>query len=156
MVIALSGSGPLYQQIDRAIREGVLSGRLRAGDRLPVTRALARDLGVSRNVVLIAYEQLIAEGYAEARVGAGTFVATTLPDTMLRVSASGRQGSVIKPSTPRLSQYAHRILDEPDSEAPIQPPVHRQRYDFAYYLASARDFSRRYLASPARPPPSLH
>jgi len=55
MVITLSGSGPLYQQVYRAIREGVLSGRLRAGERLPVTRMLARELGISRNVVLIAY-----------------------------------------------------------------------------------------------------
>jgi len=140
MVITLSGSGPLYQQVYRAIREGVLSGRLRAGDRLPVTRMLARDLGISRNVVLIAYEQLIAEGYAEARVGAGTFVAATLPDSMLRVSGSSLKDSLIKPGAPRLSQYARRILDEPDSEAPVQPPRHRLRYDFAYYLASAQDF----------------
>jgi len=112
MVVTLSGSGPLYQQVYRAIREGVLSGRLRAGDRLPVTRMLARDLGISRNVVLISYEQLIAEGYAEARVGAGTFVAATLPDSMLRVSGRSPKGSLIKPGAPRLSQYARRILDE--------------------------------------------
>jgi GntR family transcriptional regulator/MocR family aminotransferase len=140
MLVTLSGSGPLYQQVYRAIREGVLSGRLRAGDRLPVTRMLARDLGISRNVVLIAYEQLIAEGYAEARVGAGTFVAATLPDSMLRVSGSSLKDSVIKPGAPRLSQYARRILEERESEAAVQPPGNRLRYDFAYYLASAQDF----------------
>ena len=140
MVITLSGSGPRYQQVYGAIREGVLSGKLRAGDRLPVTRTLARDLGMSRNVVLIAYEQLIAEGYAQARVGDGTFVAATLPDSMLPVTATRRQDSVVRPGPPRLSQYARRILDEPDSEAPVQPATHRRRYDFAYYLASAQDF----------------
>src|SRR5882724_7022782 len=101
MMITLSGSGPLYQQVYRAIREGVLLGRLRAGDHLPVTRTLARDLGISRNVVLIAYEQLIAEGYAEARVGSGTFVAATLPDSMLRVSTSNRRDSIIRTGAPR-------------------------------------------------------
>jgi len=139
-MVTLSGSGPLYQQVYRAIREDVLSGKLRAGDRLPVTRTLARDLGISRNVILIAYEQLIAEGYAEARVGSGTFVAATLPDSMLRVAATNRRDSSIRLGVPRLSQCARRILDEPDTEAPVQPPPHRQRYDFAYYLASAEDF----------------
>lgn len=59
----VDGGGPLYQQIYRVIREAILSGRIRPGGRLPVSRVLARDLAVSHNVVLIAYEQLIAEGY---------------------------------------------------------------------------------------------
>ena len=71
MLVALTGPGPLYQQIYRALRTAILTGRLRSGDRLPVTRTLAAGLNVSRNVVLIAYEQLIAEGYVVGRVGSG-------------------------------------------------------------------------------------
>src|SRR5579864_2816247 len=105
VVVRLTGSGPLYQQIYRAIREAVLAGRLRAGDRLPVSRALARDLAISRNVVLIAYDQLIAEGFAVGRVGAGTFVAAAVPDSMLRVPSNKRPAPTARPIAPHLSHY---------------------------------------------------
>ncbi len=66
---------PLIRQLYRRIREEVLRGALRAGDRLPSSRALAEELRISRNVVLEAYDQLVAEGYLECRPGSGTFVA---------------------------------------------------------------------------------
>ncbi|GAA2667956.1 GntR family transcriptional regulator [Actinoplanes palleronii] len=59
----------------RALREAVTDGRLPAGHRLPASRVLAADLGVSRGSVAGAYERLVAEGHLTARVGAGTFVA---------------------------------------------------------------------------------
>ena len=69
------GTGlPLYRQLDRQIRDAVLTGRLPPDSRLPSTRELARDLGISRLTAQNTYEQLIAEGYLVARVGAGTFV----------------------------------------------------------------------------------
>ena len=80
MLVPLDGEGPLYRQIYRVLRGEILARRLRPGDRLPSTRWLSADLGVSRNVALLAYEQLLAEGYAESRVGSGTIVAPTLPD----------------------------------------------------------------------------
>ena len=61
-------------RVYRALREAIVDGRLPGGHRLPASRALAADLGVARNSVTGAYERLIAEGYLEARVGAGTFV----------------------------------------------------------------------------------
>jgi GntR family transcriptional regulator/MocR family aminotransferase len=67
--------GPKRAQVERALRDGVRSGRLRAGTRLPPTRRLAGDLGVSRGVVVEAYAQLVAEGWLEARQGSGTVVA---------------------------------------------------------------------------------
>jgi GntR family transcriptional regulator / MocR family aminotransferase len=140
MVVTLSGSGPLYQQVYRALREAILSGRLRAGDRLPVSRLLARDLAVSRNIVLIAYEQLISEGYAVGRVGAGTFVAAMVPDSMFRIPTNGQPESLQKPVAAKLSQYGLRLLTAPGSDAPIDASGPRLRYDFAYYLASAQDF----------------
>ncbi|MCW3024866.1 MAG: GntR family transcriptional regulator, partial [Solirubrobacterales bacterium] len=66
---------PLRAQLEDGLREAVRSGRLPAHIRLPATRALASDLGVSRRLVVDAYGQLLAEGYLVARRGAGTFVA---------------------------------------------------------------------------------
>jgi GntR family transcriptional regulator / MocR family aminotransferase len=68
------GAGPLRAQLEEQLRAAVRSGRLAAGARLPSTRALARDLDVSRGVVVDAYAQLAAEGYLVARHGAPTRV----------------------------------------------------------------------------------
>lgn len=133
VLLTLSGSGPLFQQIYRGLRESILSRRISAGDRLPVTRSLARDLGVSRNVVLLAYEQLIAEGYAVGRVGAGTFVAPAMANGSVTAEIAAPDRSV------RLSRYATRILDS-SSDPPLPTPGRRARYDFTYYLANTEDF----------------
>jgi GntR family transcriptional regulator/MocR family aminotransferase len=66
---------PLYLQLDDQIRAAVLSGALAPGARLPATRQLARDLCISRLTVQNTYEQLVAEGFLTAGIGAGTFVA---------------------------------------------------------------------------------
>ena len=76
---------PLYKQLYEAIRQAILSGTLTKGLRLPSTRILAAELRVSRNIVVIAFEQLLAEGYVESKTGAGTFVTNTLPDEVLQV-----------------------------------------------------------------------
>src|SRR5271167_878941 len=65
----------LRAQLEDCLRDAVRSGRLAAHARLPATRALASDLGVSRRLVVDAYAQLLAEGYLVARRGAGTLVA---------------------------------------------------------------------------------
>jgi GntR family transcriptional regulator/MocR family aminotransferase len=62
------------------LRQGILTGSLQAGARLPPTRALAGELGVARQTVVLAYERLAAEGYVRARTGSGTFVSRDLPD----------------------------------------------------------------------------
>jgi GntR family transcriptional regulator/MocR family aminotransferase len=84
-----ASSQPLHRQLYERYREAILEGRLRTGERLPSTRGLARELGVSRMPVLQAFEQLLAEGYFEARVGAGTFVAVSLPDLAPRAPERG-------------------------------------------------------------------
>src|ERR1700704_6584705 len=66
---------PLRSQLEDGLREAVRSGRLAAQARLPASRALAADLGVSRRLVVDAYAQLLAEGYLVARPGAGTYLA---------------------------------------------------------------------------------
>src|SRR4029450_6593422 len=74
----------LQQQVYSEVRREILDGVLPPGTRLPSSRALAEDLKVSRTTTLLAYEQLLAEGYLSARHGSGTFVASELPDDFLR------------------------------------------------------------------------
>jgi GntR family transcriptional regulator / MocR family aminotransferase len=70
---------PLHRQIYEGFRAAIVRNDLRAGQRIPSSRDLASELGVSRIPVLNAYAQLVAEGYFESRVGAGTYV-SSLPD----------------------------------------------------------------------------
>src|SRR5260370_38201559 len=74
--------GALQQQIYSGIRLSILNGVLEPGTRLPSSRALAEELGVSRTTTLLALEQLLAEGYLATRRGSGTFVASELPDDL--------------------------------------------------------------------------
>ncbi|WP_316233605.1 PLP-dependent aminotransferase family protein [Bradyrhizobium sp. SZCCHNPS2010] len=67
------------QQVHAALRTAIVDGLLAPGLRLPSTRALAEQLGVRRNAIVAAYEQLLSDGLAEARHGAGTYVAAQLP-----------------------------------------------------------------------------
>jgi GntR family transcriptional regulator/MocR family aminotransferase len=69
------GELPRYRILYEAVRRAILSQQLIPGARLPSTRELARDLGLSRNTVLSTFEALLAEGYIVARTGSGTFVA---------------------------------------------------------------------------------
>jgi GntR family transcriptional regulator/MocR family aminotransferase len=80
IVLELDGTGRLYQQVYRALRGEILSGRMASGERVPSTREIANLLNVSRNTAVLGYEQLLAEGYIKARLGAaGTVVAAVLP-----------------------------------------------------------------------------
>jgi len=83
-----SAGFPRYRQLYDGLRASILAGRLQAGTRLPSTRALASELDISRNTVLNAYAQLLAEGYVKGVVGSGTYVAHTLPDDVLHARAS--------------------------------------------------------------------
>ena len=77
---------PLYRQVYNQLRQTILEQELRAGARLPSTRALARTLGVSRNTVLNAYEALVADALLAARKGSGTHVST--PSNKIRPLAT--------------------------------------------------------------------
>jgi len=77
LAIPLSrGGGPLFRQLYLRLREAILSEAFRSGEKLPSTRDLAEQLGISRTVVLLAYDQLLAEGFAEGRSGSGTYVSS--------------------------------------------------------------------------------
>ena len=69
----------LHDQLVTQTRRAILARQLPAGARLPATRVLAADLGISRNVIVAAFDELISEGYLEARVGSGTYVAPDVP-----------------------------------------------------------------------------
>jgi GntR family transcriptional regulator/MocR family aminotransferase len=81
ITVQLAPSDPraLYRQLYDALRIAILDGRLAAGCQFPASRALARQLGVSRFTVVSAYEQLLAEGFIHGTVGSGTFVSAELP-----------------------------------------------------------------------------
>jgi GntR family transcriptional regulator/MocR family aminotransferase len=103
------GIGPLYQQIYRAIRDAILAGALAPGERVPSTRTLMEQLRVSRNTVVMAYEQLLGEGYLDARVGAaGTVVASTLPQDAFGLSTSKTARPPV--ARPRLAVAGERIV----------------------------------------------
>lgn len=70
---------PLTRQIYKILSDLVLSGELCAGVKLPASRGFATDCGVSRNTIMFAYEQLLAEGYVISKTGSGTFVSDTVP-----------------------------------------------------------------------------
>src|SRR3954471_16956240 len=74
LLLRVDDGGPLREGVEEALRAAIRDGRLRPGDRLPATRALAAELGCSRWVVVEAYAQLAAEGWLEGRAGSGTRV----------------------------------------------------------------------------------
>ena len=90
-----------------ALRTQILAGRLSPGSALPATRDLARQYGTSRGPVVAAYAQLAAEGYLEATVGSGTFVARTLPEELLHAAGAARVDAPQRTATRRrLARFA--------------------------------------------------
>jgi GntR family transcriptional regulator/MocR family aminotransferase len=102
---------PLYRQIYESVRRAILSGRLVSGTRLPASRVLAKQLSVSRLTVVNAFEQLLAEGYLEGRTGAGTFVASKIPEDLLQVSETHKENAAAHsaPEKVRISKFAERL-----------------------------------------------
>ena len=78
LTLERSSGVPLYKQLETGLRKLILSGTLRARQKLPSTRELAGEIGISRITIKSVYEQLVAEGYVQATSGSGTFVADGL------------------------------------------------------------------------------
>ena len=98
-----SRDDPLHHQVYADIRDAILSGRLAARSQLPSTRLLASELRISRTTVSLAFDQLRAEGFLEARERGGTFVAATIPDRVLssgRASTQARSPVRSRPASP--------------------------------------------------------
>ena len=119
------GAGPLFRQIYAGLRQAILAGTLHPGDRLPSTRDLAEQLGVSRTIVLLAYDQLLAEGFITGRGGSGTYVSRQLS---AKPSQSSRKSATLRLS--RFGAAASAAIEAVDSPHPAVPAA--LRYDFAY------------------------
>lgn len=106
-------ASPIYRRIYDAIRQAILNGEFASGRKLPSTRALATNLGVSRITVVGAYDQLLAEGYLEGRKGAGTFVAPSIPEELLQLPATGNASKTDDPpiADSRVSRFASRVAN---------------------------------------------
>jgi GntR family transcriptional regulator/MocR family aminotransferase len=133
LVIPLSKSGePFFRQIYKGLRQAILSGAVPSGERLPSTRDLAEQLGVSRTVVLLAYEQLLAEGFAEGRGGSGTYVPGGLSRTIPM-----REMRLARLKLSRYGSAAAAAVGAVDSPGRRSSPV---RYDFAYGRSAIESF----------------
>ncbi len=117
---------PLYQQVYNQLQDAILFGELKHGARLPSTRAMADQLGVSRNTVLNAYRQLLAEGYLESVEGSGTYVARVLPDHLLTAQNLPRIQEDEPAGTP-LSLLSERARLQLGS--PLQPESGRHSFN---------------------------
>ncbi len=92
MMLDSTASKPLYRQLYDKLRQAILLGELAGGTKLPSTRAFAHNLGISRATVMIAFEQLLYEGYIYGAVGSGTYVKHVLPDELLQSLSAENKG----------------------------------------------------------------
>jgi GntR family transcriptional regulator/MocR family aminotransferase len=129
---------PLIRQIYFEISSRILSGELGAGERLPSTRETAGELGVSRNVVMEAYEQLAAEGFLLGISGAGTYVADGVRHEAPARDAGARERR----------QSPGRSLPAAGAEGAVDFGLGRPALDLVPYRAWARIEYEARLASP--------
>ncbi|GLZ32976.1 GntR family transcriptional regulator [Lentzea sp. NBRC 105346] len=147
----LSGTGGLRSRLTRSLRDAIRSARLAPGTRLPSSRTLAVDLGVARNTVAAAYDELVAEGWLTARRGSGTRVAqrVTPPAPALRQATVAQSMLDLSVSTPDITLFprtgwlrsARRALTVAphDAFAPCDAQGRVElRVALAEYLARAR------------------
>jgi len=131
--IPLSKSGgPLFQQIYNGLRKAILSGAFQRGQKLPSTREVAEQLGISRTVVLLAYDQLLAEGFTVGRSGSGTYVSADV-----NVRRSTRAEESAKLSLSRFGSSAAAAWSRmtfAQSSTPSLP------YDFVYGRSDLETF----------------
>ncbi|EHM2229360.1 MocR-like pyridoxine biosynthesis transcription factor PdxR [Salmonella bongori] len=145
----------LHKRLYNALRHAILDGSLPPHSRLPASRDLASELGISRNTILTTYEQLLAEGYVVSRRGSGTYVAQTAPDTFLtaisgtencadvglsgsvsqrgryllqHVSASPRQWGAFIPGVPDVNAFPHPLFSKIQARISRRPKPERLSY----------------------------
>lgn len=135
MMLRLDDEAPLQHQIYDQLKHAILGGRMTPGTRLPSSRALADQYEISRNTVLIVYEQLLAEGYLETRPGAGTFVGAALPASLEPRPRHTGRSSPLRPA--RLSRYSERLSS---LDVATLSRGSGLRYSFHYGTMSAADF----------------
>ncbi|QLF70515.1 PLP-dependent aminotransferase family protein [Peteryoungia desertarenae] len=108
----LPKEGPRRVALYRALRQMIETGQLGPGAKLPTTRDIARRFGMSRGAAVAAYDMLVAEGFAEARVGAGTYVAEAVPLIRPQLTAQAQM---------RAGKGAERVLEPGDDGDDVVP-----------------------------------
>ncbi|MCW3466255.1 MocR-like pyridoxine biosynthesis transcription factor PdxR [Chitinophaga nivalis] len=103
---------PLYMQLYTQFKDMIARGQLQPGDRVPSSRNLAAELGVSRIIVNQCFEHLIMEGYFAGKTGVGTFIAAVLPEQLLQVSTATAPAPPTEPA-PASAFTSNRIADKP-------------------------------------------
>ncbi|WP_092006129.1 PLP-dependent aminotransferase family protein [Polaromonas sp. OV174] len=157
---------PLNRGLYECLRSAIQDGSLAPATRLPPSRDLAAELGLSRNTVMYAYEQLLAEGYVHARTGSGTFVAATAPESYLNAtaaaaaeqrpsamsglsprgllllanaSASPRQWGAFMPGVPDVTRFPHRRYAQIAARLWRRPPPEWLSYGHGGGLPALRE-----------------
>ncbi len=128
-----SSRQPLHDQLYLQLLSAIVTGQVVRGTRLPPSRKLATELGVSRNTVIHAYERLAAEGYLRHKVGAGTFVEESLPEDYQLRSATDGKADAVQATLSRRGEQVSRIgvsmrLDQHDL-SPGVPAIDQFPFD---------------------------
>ena len=121
LILDHTSEQPLYAQLYDGIRRMILSQQLMPGTRLPSIRALANELAISRNTVLNAFDQLIAEGYLETKHGSGTYVAQLLSDEVVPIMTKDVSRPSPRRTSPLLSQRGTQLVAAPQMPLPSVP-----------------------------------
>lgn len=124
--------GPIFQQVYIGLRKAILTGAFQRGQKLPSTREVAEQLGISRTVVLLAYDQLLAEGFTVGRRGSGTYVSSGVnvrPST--RTEESAKLG---------LSRFGSSAAAAWSRMTFAQPSTPSLPYDFVYGRSDLETF----------------
>lgn len=152
-------NGTLHQRLFRCLRHAMIDQVLLPKTRLPASRDLAKEMHISRNTVLSAYEQLQAEGYVEARIGQGTWVVEKLPDVFLTpvlnqnqqisstvrshvlsqrgacvvgyAAASPYQWGAFVPGAPDVTQFPHQVFSRILARLNKEPKIEHLIYSNA-------------------------
>ena len=152
-------SVPLHQQLESGIRDRIRQGLLRADAVMPATRALATDLGLSRGVVVEAYQQLVAEGYLVSRTGSYTQVAPAAPGTQVEQHSAA---ATVEPpridfkySKPDVSQFPRaawlRSIRKVLNETPNRSLAYLDGRGTAELRQAMADYLNRVRGTSARP-----
>jgi len=166
--------GTLQQRLLICMQQAIAEGIFPRASRLPATRDLARELGVSRNTVLNVYENLIAQGYVTARTGSGTWIAETLPEgclnspqrvpepaaALIKPAALSRRGATLLghanaspwqwgafvPGAPDVRQFPHKLFSQIQARLNRDPEIERLIYSSSGGCPQLRQALAEYLS----------
>ncbi len=124
----------LQAQIREKIVTAIVGGQLPAGDRMPSSRALARDLNVSRNTVTLAYQSLVDDGFLAGLERSGYYVNRAMTDLP---AVSSKNGSAPARPAERLIDWSSRIQTSPASQVNLAKPSDWARYPYPFIYGQA-------------------